>query len=70
MAWQEGRSAKHPADIREMLVFVLSGLSDEELDLGYVSVRAARLDAEAAELWHRLLDQAQAEIANRSRGET
>jgi hypothetical protein len=69
MAWQEGRSAKHPADIREMLVFVLSGLSDEELDLGYVSVRVARLGTEAAELWHGLLDQAQADIASRSGGE-
>jgi len=68
MAWQEGRSAKHPADIREMLVFILSGLSDEELDLSYVSVRVARLGTEAAELWHRLLDQAQAEIADGSGG--
>ena len=66
MAWQEGRSAKHPADICEMLVFVLSGLSDEGLDLGYVSVRAARLGTEVADLWHRLLDQAQAEIAGRN----
>ncbi len=65
MAWQEGRSAKHPADIREMLVFILSGLSDEELDLGYVSVRAARLGTEVAELWHGLLNQAQVEIAGR-----
>ena len=65
MAWQEGRSAKHPADIREMLVFILSGLSDEELDLGYISVRAARLGTEAAQLWHSLLHRARAEIAGR-----
>jgi len=32
MAWQEGRSDKHPSDIREMLAFALSGLSDEPLD--------------------------------------
>lgn len=69
MAWQEGRSAKHSSDIREMLVFILSGLSDEELDLAYVSVRVARLDTEAEELWHRLLDQARAETASRSGGE-
>jgi len=66
MAWQEGRSAKHLADIREMLVFILSGLSDEKLDLGYISMRAVRLGAEVAELWHRLLNQAKAEIAGRN----
>jgi hypothetical protein len=66
MAWQKGRSAKHPADIREMLIFVLSGLSDQELDLGYVSVRAARLGIEAAELWQTLFSQAQAEITGGS----
>ena len=69
MAWQKGRSATHPADIRQMLVFILSGLSDEKLDLGYVSMRAVRLGAEVAELWHRLLHQAQAGIASRSGGE-
>jgi hypothetical protein len=65
MAWQEGRSAKHPADIREMLVFILSGLSDEELDLGYVSTRAAQVGTEAGELWQVLLNQAKAEISSR-----
>jgi hypothetical protein len=69
MAWQEGRSAKHPSDIREMLVFILSELSDEELDLGHVSVRVARLGTEPAALWHRLLDQAQVEIASKLGGE-
>ena len=64
MAWQEGRSAKHPADIREMLVFILSGLSDEKLDLGYVSTRAAQLGTEAGELWQALLSRAKAECAN------
>jgi hypothetical protein len=62
-AWQEGRSAKHPSDIREMLVFILSGLSDEELDLLYIATRAAKLGTEVAELWHRLFNQARAEIA-------
>lgn len=64
-AWQEGRSAKHPADIREMLVFILSGLSDQDLDLDYVSARAAQLGTEALELWHTLLEQAMAEIAEK-----
>lgn len=61
-AWQEGRSAKHPADIREMLVFILGGLSDEDLNLDYISARAARLGAEVLELWQVLLHQAEAEI--------
>lgn len=65
MAWQEGRSAKHPADIREMLVFILSGLSDEELDLNYVSTRTAKLGTEVAELWQMLFNQAQVEITGR-----
>lgn len=64
-AWQEGRSAKHPADIREMLVFILSGLSDEDLDPDYVSTRAARLGTEVLELWQALFEQANAEIAGR-----
>lgn len=61
-AWQEGRSTKHPADVREMLVFMLGGLSDEELDLDYISTRAARLGTEVLELWQALLNQAKAEI--------
>ena len=69
MAWQEGRSAKHPADIREMLVFILSGLGDGELDLNYITTRAAQLGTEVAELWQMLFNQAQAEIASRSGGE-
>ena len=68
MAWQEGRSAKHPSDIREMLVFILSGLSDEEMDLHYISMRAAQLGTEVAELWQMLFNQAQAEIAGSSGG--
>jgi len=68
MAWQEGRSVKHPADIREMLVFILSGLSDEELDLHYITARTARLGTEVAELWQMLLNQAQVEIAGNSGG--
>ena len=68
MAWQEGRSAKHPADIREMLVFILSGLSDEKLDLHYIARLVAQLGTEVADLWHRLFKQAQAEIAGNSGG--
>ena len=68
MAWQEGRSAKHPSDIREMLVFILGGLSDEELDLHYIARRAAQLGTEVADLWQVLFNQAQGEIAGSSGG--
>ena len=68
MAWQEGRSAKHPSDIREMLAFILCGLSDEELDLHYIARRAAQLGSEVVELWQTLFKQAQAEIAGSSGG--
>lgn len=59
MAWREGRLAKHPADIREMLVFALSGLSEGPLDLDYINLRTVRLGAEVAELWDGLKQRAQ-----------
>lgn len=65
MAWQEGRSAKHPSDIRAVLVFMLSGLAGEPLDIGYIAQRALRIGPEAAALWQQLLDQARADIATR-----
>jgi hypothetical protein len=65
-AWDEGRSAKHPADIHAMLVFALSGLSDAELDLGTIGVAAARLGPETVELWHSLRARAEAEVQRRS----
>lgn len=65
MAWQEGRSAKHPSDIRTVLVFMLSGLAGEPLDIGYITRRALRIGPEAAALWQQLLDRARADIATR-----
>jgi hypothetical protein len=65
MAWQESRSAKHPSDIRIVLVFILSGLAGEPLDTDYVTQRALRIGPEAAALWRQLLDQARADIATR-----
>jgi len=62
MAWQEGRSDKHPSDVREMLVFALSGLSDEPLDIGYINLWAARLGTDVAQLWNRLRQQAEEEV--------
>jgi hypothetical protein len=66
MAWQEGRSDKHPSDIREILAFALSDMSDEPLDMGYISLWAARLGADVAQLWNRLRQQAEEDIRQRS----
>lgn len=66
MAWQEGRSNKHPADIREMLVFILSGLSGEDLDLDYISRRAAQMGNEVRDLWQALLREAEDEMERAS----
>jgi hypothetical protein len=65
MAWQEGRSDKHPSDIREILAFALSDMSDEPLDMGYISLWAARLGADVAQLWNRLRQQAEEDIRQR-----
>ncbi len=55
MAWQEGRSAKHPSDIYVVLSFMLSDLSEAEFDTDYVTRRAAQIGSDAFELWHQLL---------------
>jgi hypothetical protein len=65
MAWQEGRSDKHPSDIREILAFALSDMSDEPLDMGYISLWAARLGADVAQLWNRIRRQAEEDIQQR-----
>ena len=66
MAWQEGRSDKHPSDIREILAFALSDMSDEPLDTGYISLWATRLGVDVAQLWNRLRQQAEEDIRQRS----
>lgn len=63
LAWQQGRSAKHPSDIREMLVFSLSGFGDEELDLVYVTARIAQMQPKVRTLWEELLKKAQNDVA-------
>lgn len=65
MAWQEGRSDKHPSDIREMLVFALSGLSDEPLDVGYISQWSVRMGPEVAQLWNGLRRRAEEDVRQR-----
>ena len=63
MAWQQGRSSKHPSDIREMLVFSLGGLSGEDLDLDYIATRVVRLEREATDLWFELLKRVREDVA-------
>ena len=63
MAWQTGRSAKHPADIYTVLSFILSGLADLELDIAYVTGRAKRIGEDAMGLWLSLLDRVKRELA-------
>ncbi len=54
-AWTEGRSEKHPADIKAILVFTLSGLSPETINLQAVEIEATRLGADTAKLWYDLM---------------
>lgn len=52
MAWEEGRSERHPADIYEMMVFhYLGGDADLNFGAAYVLERAKEISKEAAELW-------------------
>lgn len=52
MAWAEGRSERHPADIYEMMVFhYLGGDTDLAFDFQYVSSRAKEISQESADLW-------------------
>lgn len=55
MAWQTGRSAKHPADIYTMLSFMLADLPQAELDIAYITRRAEKIGADALALWNNLL---------------
>jgi hypothetical protein len=54
MAWQEGHSAKHPADIAVVMSFSLSGFSSNPFDMEYVTARAAQIGTEALTLWQEL----------------
>lgn len=61
MAWTEGKSFKHPTDIRDILFFHLSGLSDIALDLDYITAQAKRLGTDTETLWAELVFHAKAE---------
>lgn len=64
-AWQEGQSAKHPADIKSILLFMLGEEKDDPFDLGIVTLSAAQISADALSLWNKLVEQVQTEIRNR-----
>ena len=64
MAWQQGRSAKHPADIAVVLVFSSGAFSSSPLDVDYVTTRAAQIGADALALWHGLLERTQSHNAD------
>lgn len=64
MAWAEGRSERHPADIYEMMVFYyLGGDADLPFDAQYVSHCAKEIGQEAADLWALINETAQEEAA-------
>lgn len=64
-AWNEGHSAKHPADIRDLLVFALSGLSDVPIGLEYITSHVSGLGVSVVQLWTELREQAVADIQAR-----
>jgi len=64
MAWQQGRSAKHPADIAVVLTFTLGGFISSPFDADYVTTRAAQIGADALALWHDLLERTQRHSAD------
>lgn len=61
LAWQEGRSPKHPQDIYVILNFMLAGLGQTTLDTSYITTRAARIGPDALSLWQQLLSRAKGE---------
>lgn len=64
-AWNEGQSAKHPADIYSMLLFLIGEDTDIPFDLRIVSVAVARISSDALKLWNELVVRAQEEVAKR-----
>ena len=64
MAWEEGHSDRHTADIFEMMLFYyLGGVPDLDFDEAYVARRADEMSAEAADLWRLIQTAAQEEAA-------
>lgn len=66
MAWEEGRSERHPADIYEMMVFYyLGGDDDLSFDTKYVDTRSLKISQEAADLWD-LINRSAKEVAEQT----
>jgi len=66
MAWAEGRSRKHAADIYEILVFHYLHIAFDlraSLDEAYIDQRAAQLGQDVLEFWHAIQTQARDEAA-------
>jgi len=63
-AWTEGRSAKHPSDIHNMLLFDMSALGTHPIDYQAISVQAARMGFETLKLWQDLLARAKREAGS------
>jgi hypothetical protein len=65
MAWQEGRSERHTADIFEMPLFYYLGGQGAEpaFDETYVGNRAGELGEEVVALWELLVEAAQEQAA-------
>jgi hypothetical protein len=68
-AWVEGESSKHPADIYNILVFLLSGLDQSPFDLRIVDRAASRIGSPALRLWRELVKRAENEVMRR-KGDT
>jgi hypothetical protein len=65
-AWAEGESAKHPADIFDMLIFAGSGAADFEFDPEIVTLQAATMGQPVLDLWLALQKRAQEELDSRT----
>lgn len=66
MAWDEGRSERHPSDIYAMMVFhYLGGDADLSFDLQYVRKGSQIISQAAADLWD-LINQTAKEEASRN----
>jgi hypothetical protein len=61
-AWNEGCSPKHPADIFQMLVFDLSGLSDQRINVDLVTAQATRMGKDVLIMWQELVQRAKKDI--------
>ena len=61
MAWNEGRSSKHPSDIFDMLRFELDGFGEIPIDYNLISLAAARISPEALDMWNDVVARAQSE---------